>query len=130
VIPRSLLWRLSLGVVLAVTLLWGGTALVTFATLQNEVAEVFDSALQETAQRILPLAVLDILDREEEGMTRSVAALNNYDDFFAYVVRDAKGTTLLRSRGAEKVNFPPIKARDSSPRTRIESIMTPRCRKA
>jgi len=110
VIPRSLLWRLSLGVVLAVTLLWGGTALVTFATLQNEVAEVFDSALQETAQRILPLAVLDILDREEEGMTRSVAALNNYDDFFAYVVRDAKGTTLLRSRGAEKVNFPPYQS--------------------
>ncbi len=109
-IPRSLLWRLSLGVVLAVTLLWGGTALVTFATLEKEVAEVFDSALQETAQRILPLAVLDILDREEEGMTRSVAALNNYDDFFAYVVRDAKGTTLLRSRGAEKVNFPPYQS--------------------
>ncbi|MDQ7079513.1 MAG: ATP-binding protein [Paracoccaceae bacterium] len=109
-IPRSLLWRLSLGVVLAVTLLWGGTALVTFATLQNEVAEVFDSALQETAQRILPLAVLDILDREEEGMTRSVAALNSYDDFFAYVVRDAKGKTLLRSRGAEKVSFPPYQS--------------------
>ncbi len=108
-IPRSLLWRLSLGVVIAVTLLWGGTALVTFSTLQKEIGEVFDSALQETAQRILPLAVLDILDREEQGLTRSVAALRGSNEYLSYVVRDEKGTVLLRSHGAEAVDFPPFR---------------------
>ena len=38
-----------------VTLIWLGTALVTARLLTSELNEVFDSALQETGQRILQL---------------------------------------------------------------------------
>jgi two-component system OmpR family sensor kinase len=49
--------------------------------------EVFDSALQETGQRILQLAVIDILGREEEGVAQHVTALDEHEEYFTYVVR-------------------------------------------
>ncbi|MFC6500073.1 hypothetical protein ACFP8Z_21485 [Gemmobacter lanyuensis] len=49
-----------------VTLLWLGTAMATLRLVSEEMAEVFDSALQETGQRILQLAVVDVLNRDEE----------------------------------------------------------------
>ena len=52
-----------------VTVIWLGTALVTARLLTSELNEVFDSALQETGQRILQLAVVDVLERDEEGIT-------------------------------------------------------------
>ncbi|HSG57516.1 MAG TPA: two-component sensor histidine kinase, partial [Paracoccaceae bacterium] len=56
--PRSLQWRLSVSLVLGITLLWIATSVVTARNMRHEMDEVFDSALEETAQRILPLAVL------------------------------------------------------------------------
>lgn len=70
--------------------------------------EVFDSALEETAQRILPLAVLDIIDRVEEGLSQRVAPLRGHDAYFTYVVRDAEGRILLRSHDADDAVFPPF----------------------
>ena len=47
--------------------------------------EVFDSALQETAQRLLPLAVADILDREDEGIVETVSPVRAHDEHLTYV---------------------------------------------
>ena len=63
--PRSLQGRLGLSIGLLLTLLWLGAAAVTALVVRGELDEVFDSALQETAQRLLPLAVMDVVGREE-----------------------------------------------------------------
>ncbi|MGD9880863.1 MAG: ATP-binding protein [Reyranella sp.] len=106
--PRSLQWRISLWLGFGVALLWIVAAVVTAQRLHHEVNRVFDSALEETAQRLLPLAVLDILGREEGDTSQRIATLRQHDEYFTYVVRDARGTVLLRSHRADDAVFPPI----------------------
>jgi two-component system OmpR family sensor kinase len=110
-LPRSLQWRLSLWLGLGVALLWAVAAAVTAHKLRHEMNEVFDSALEETAQRILPLAVLDIIGRDHDGdddAEQSVATLRRHDEYFTYVVRDSEGKVLLRSHNADLAVFPPF----------------------
>ncbi|MGJ4906355.1 ATP-binding protein [Bradyrhizobium sp. HKCCYLS2033] len=106
--PRSLQWQISLWLGLGVALLWIVAAVVTGQRLRHEMNEVFDSALEETAQRILPLAVLEILGREADGTSQRIATLRQHDEYFTYVVRDDRGTVLLRSHGADDAIFPPF----------------------
>ena len=84
-VPRSIQERLALLIGLAVTVLWIAAASVTSTILRHEMDEVFDSAQQETAQRILPLAVLDIIECEEEGIGQRIAALRAHDELFTYM---------------------------------------------
>jgi two-component system OmpR family sensor kinase len=74
--------------------------------LRHEMDEVFDSALQETAQRLLPLAVVDIVGREEEGVTQRLAVIREHEEFFTYIVRDDTGRILLQSHSADPADFP------------------------
>lgn len=106
--PRSLRWRLAVWLVLGVVLMWTSAAFVTVSNLRREMDEAFDSALAETAQRLLPLAVLDITDREEDGVARSVDALHMKKEYFTYIVRNRDGRILLRSRTADDTIFPPF----------------------
>ncbi|MCF3595438.1 ATP-binding protein [Rhodobacteraceae bacterium LMO-12] len=106
--PRSLQGRLALALGIGLTLLWLAAALATATLLRGEMDEVFDSTLEETAQRILPLAVLDILDREDEGVSERIATLRQHEEFFTYLVRDSQGRILMRSHAAEEVDFPPF----------------------
>src|SRR5690606_10825523 len=84
------------GLTLGVTLLWllgvGLSALV----VRHELNEVFDSALEETAQRLLPLAVVEITNREQMTPQR-IVALAAHEEYLTYLVRDARGNILLRS---------------------------------
>lgn len=104
--PRSLQGRLALTLGLGLTVLWLFTAWATVTLLRHEMNEVFDSALEETAQRILPLAVLDIIDREDEGIGQRIATLRAHEEFFTYIVRDDQGRVLIRSHAAEEANIP------------------------
>jgi two-component system, OmpR family, sensor kinase len=105
-LPRTLQVRLTLGIGLLLTLLWLGAATVTAIRLQHEMNEVFDAALQETAQRILPLAIVDIIDREEEGITQRLAAIRPHNERFTYIIRDAEGRILVQSHAADPTVFP------------------------
>ncbi|MBU4528046.1 MAG: sensor histidine kinase N-terminal domain-containing protein [Desulfomicrobium sp.] len=105
-LPRSLQARLGLSLSILLTVLWIAAASVTALILRGEMDEVFDSALQETAQRLLPLAVLDIVDREEDGVTQRLGAIRAHDEFFTYIVRDAEGRILLQSHAADLAAFP------------------------
>lgn len=105
--PRSLQTRLGLLLGVLLTLLWIAAASVTAVILRHEMDAVFDATLQETAERILPLAVVDILGREDAGVTQRLGAVRAHDAFFAYVVRDAAGGVLLQSHNAEPADFPP-----------------------
>jgi two-component system, OmpR family, sensor kinase len=95
---------LSLGAL--ITVLWIAAASVTAIVLRQEMDEVFDSALQETAQRLLPLAVVDIVGREEDGVTQRLGAIRAHDESFTYVVRDPMGRILLQSHAADTTIFP------------------------
>ncbi|WP_050526741.1 ATP-binding protein [Pseudorhodobacter aquimaris] len=105
--PRSLQSRLALSLGVLLTLLWVAAAWGTSVALRHEMDEVFDSALQETAQRLLPLAVLDVLGRDEDDTPQRLATIRDHDEFFTYIVRDAQGRMLLQSHAAEAAVFPP-----------------------
>jgi len=105
--PRSLQRWLGLSLGVLLTILWIGAASVTAILVRQAMEAVFDSALQETAQRILPLAVTDILGREEEGVTQRLAEIHTHDEFLTYVVRDERGRILLQSHDADPGGFPP-----------------------
>jgi two-component system, OmpR family, sensor kinase len=104
--PRSLQARLALSLGVLLTFLWIAAASVTGFLVHHEIDEVFDSALQETAQRLLPLAVIEIVGREDIGNTQRLGAIRAHDEFFTYIVRDAEGRVLLQSHAAEPEIFP------------------------
>jgi two-component system OmpR family sensor kinase len=105
--PASLQGRLGLSLGLALTVLWLLAATVTTVIVRGELDEVFDSALRETAERILPLAVTDIVGREDQGVTQRLSPIREHDEFFTYLVRDAEGRILLQSHAADAAVFPP-----------------------
>ena len=105
--PASLQGRLGLSLGLALTVLWLLAATVTAVIVRGELDEVFDSAVQGTAERILPLAVTDIVGREDQGITQRLAPIREHDEFFTYLVRDAEGRILLQSHAADPAVFPP-----------------------
>jgi two-component system OmpR family sensor kinase len=107
--PRSLQARLGLWLGALLTLLWVAAASVTALILRHEMDVVFDSALPETAERLLPLAVVDIVGREEDGEDggpQRLAAIREHGEFFTYVVRDDEGRILLQSHAANPDTFP------------------------
>lgn len=104
--PGSLQRRLGLSLGVLLTGLWIGAASVTAVLARNAIEEIFDSALQETAQRILPLAVADVLGREEEGVTQRLAEIREHYELLTYAVRDTQGRILLLSHDANPVVFP------------------------
>jgi two-component system OmpR family sensor kinase len=104
--PASLQARLGLFLGVLLSALWIAAASVTAVILRAEMDEVFDSALQETAQRLLPLAVVDIVGREDDGVTQRLGAIREHDEFFTYIVRDPGGRILLQSHAADPAVFP------------------------
>jgi two-component system OmpR family sensor kinase len=105
-LPGSLQGRLGLSLGILLTAMWIVAAWTTALILRNEMDEVFDAALQETAQRLLPLAVVDIVGREEEGVTQRLAVIREHEELFTYIVRDDVGRILLQSHAADPANFP------------------------
>lgn len=100
---------------LAFVLTGGVMALWLLATvgagilLRHEIDEVFDSALQEVVQRVLPLAYTEILNREADAEPgpQQVASVGAHREYITYVVRDATGRSLLQSHDADPAQFPP-----------------------
>ncbi|WP_339502081.1 HAMP domain-containing sensor histidine kinase [Pseudomonas silesiensis] len=101
----SLQKRLGLGLTLGMTLLWLGATVGAWLVVQHELNESFDSALEETAQRILPLAVLEISNREEPSEAQHVATLKMHKEYLTYLVRDAQGQILMQSHDANPKIF-------------------------
>ena len=101
----SLQIRLGLGLTLGMTLLWLVATVGAWLVVRHELNEAFDSALEETAQRILPLAVLEISNREESRTAQHVATLKMHKEYLTYLVRDAKGKILMQSHDANPEIF-------------------------
>jgi len=93
---------------LGVTLLWLLGVIASGVVARHEMNEVFDSALKETAQRILPLAVTDILNREGDPSLERALALKEHNEYLTYLVRDKSGKLLLQSHDADPRIFSSI----------------------
>lgn len=103
----SLQKRLVYGLTLGIALFWLAATVVSGLIVRHRLDQAFDNAMQEAAQRILPLAALDILNREAPGPPQRVAPLNKQQGGFAYLVRDLHGDILLQSSSADPSVFGP-----------------------
>ena len=106
---RSLQGRLSAALVAGLVVLACAAAAASIHVLRQEVDRMSDSALQEAAQRLLPLALTDIMRREaddDEDDSSRVTAVRPHDELLTYVVRDDKGSLLLQSHDADLSVFP------------------------
>lgn len=102
---RSLRRRLAFGIGIGMAVLWLAAATVAGLVLRHEIDEVFDSALQEVAQRVLPLAYAEVLARDSDEPQR-VPPVGPHREYITYVVRDAAGTVLLQSSDADRSAIP------------------------
>lgn len=103
--PQSLQKTLGIGLTIGMTLLWIIALSGAVYVSQNKLNELFDSALAETAQRIMPLAVVEIINREEPGKSQQVMSFKAHEERLVYLVRNNQGQILLQSHNADPAIF-------------------------
>jgi len=93
-----------------VTLLWLAGAVAAGLILSREIDAVFDAALQEVTQRILPLAYSEVLNSDPpsagEALAQRLPAVLPHQESISYIVRDGEGRVLLQSHDADPAAFP------------------------
>ena len=62
---RSLFWQLAIGLSAMTGLLWLGAAAISAAVMSHAINEAYDYALEQVADRLLPLAVHDLREPHE-----------------------------------------------------------------
>lgn len=98
--------RLILWLTGALVLLWVAAVGAGAVVMKEEFGEIFDSALKETSQRLMPLLVEDLFKRDPSSETRRVnAAASHEEDYIVYQLRDQDGTVLLHSHDASSTPF-------------------------
>lgn len=103
----SLQNRLLAGLGLAIALGWLVAVAGAGLIIRHEIDEVFDSAMQEVVQRVLPLAYSDILAREaDDTVEQRLPDVGKHEEYITYVVRDRAGRVLLQSHDADPALFP------------------------
>ncbi len=110
--PQSLQRRLGLGLALGMILLWLAGSVAAGLILRSEIDEVFDSALQEVTQRILPLAYSEILNSDPpvagESTIQRLPSVLPHQEQITYIARDRDGRVLLHSHDADPAAFPAL----------------------
>lgn len=117
----SIALRLALGLTTGMALLWIGAAAISVSVMQHELNEAYDDSLEQSAQRLLPLAVHDLRERREGG--RMIVGADDergdgddddsparpvpHDASFTYVVFDSVGEIVLRDQQAADFALPP-----------------------
>jgi two-component system OmpR family sensor kinase len=100
--PISLQKQLVLRLLVVVTCLWVIGLSIATIQLHKELNKTFDSALQETAERILPLALVEIYNREESKLLQHLPPLGAHKERLTYQVRNASNQVLLQSHTAQQ----------------------------
>lgn len=104
----SLARRLTTSMTIGLTILWLAAAITVAFVVHHETGEVFDSVLQETAQRLLPLAMADLVQRSENGKPRTLwhgGWASDQEEYLLYQVLSAEGRVLIRSHDAPEQPF-------------------------
>lgn len=108
--PYSLVRQFLVSTLLTLLALWIAVVVSVAWVIRHETDEIFDSSLQETAQRLLPLAIMQLKthahqdeDDEDAGALETEdGALEpaQHEEYMVYQVFDADGRMLLRSHSA------------------------------
>lgn len=106
--PASLRARLALGLALGLVIFWIVGAGAALTGLRGQTDALFDGALQQAARRLLPLAAMDVIGRDEEddARARRVGGARPDDEALTYVARGADGAVVLASGDADPAIFP------------------------
>jgi two-component system OmpR family sensor kinase len=107
-------WKMSRRLIGSLVALIGGIWLagvvIAAISIRHGIDEVFDSSLQETAQRLMPLVLDDLGEQgeydEEERRLANPFPAEEHKEHLLYQVRDARGRVILRSHDAPAVAFP------------------------
>lgn len=104
---KSLTLSVVKNVTLVVTLGWLISCALAVYVMQDETGEAFDTSLQQTAHRLLPLAVDFLFQRGSNDNLVELPqhALTDEAEFVAYQVIDKNGRVLLRSHEAAGIPF-------------------------
>lgn len=122
----SIALRLALGLTVGMALLWIGAAAISVSVMQHELNEAYDDSLEQSAQRLLPLAVHDLRERgdgrrlivgaddsggdDDDGLEAGEdprrARPVPHDSSFTYVVFDRLGKIVLRDQHAAEFALP------------------------
>lgn len=103
----SMTRRLVIWLTVAISCFWFAAAGLGVMVMQDEFGEIFDSALQQTAERLMPLVVDDLFQRPETETPLSLQQNNAVaaEDELTYQVRDANGRVMLHSHDSTKEPF-------------------------
>lgn len=110
--PQSLAGRLVLSLSILLAVFWIIAVGLSIHVMRAEFDEVFDSALQETTERLAPLVIDDYFRRDAGAKPSQVAALHPgaADEYLTYQVRDALGRVLMHSHNVGTEPYPaPLK---------------------
>ncbi|PKA42435.1 two-component sensor histidine kinase [Rhizobium sullae] len=102
----SLIRPLILGITGVVIIFWLIAVVLSIQVMRHEFDEIFDSALQETAQRLSALIVDDVRHvdgADPEDTERPVPRRSR--EYLTYQLRDAEGGLVLRSADASAEPF-------------------------
>jgi two-component system, OmpR family, sensor kinase len=110
---QSMTRRLLLWLSVTTATLWLIAAGLGALVMQNEFGEIFDSGLQQTGDRLLPLVVDDLMQHDpQQPPVLGIANLSPQSDgHLIYQVRDVKGNILMQSHQESTAPFPaPLQA--------------------
>ncbi|HBF31776.1 HAMP domain-containing sensor histidine kinase [Rhizobium sp.] len=105
---RSITRRLLLLLCLTTSTLWLIAAGLGAVVMKSEFGEIFDSALQQTGDRLLPLVVDDLMqhDPSQVPVLGTSTLIPESDGHLIYQVRDAQGRILMQSHQVSSAPFP------------------------
>ena len=100
--PTSLKRRLVLWLSFGTFVFWLTAASLVLTVMMNKLNTSLDSALQETGQRLLALAVHEVFEHGPQKTTYEIARVEiaKHDEYLKYQLRDGSGRILLRSHDA------------------------------
>ena len=99
----SLKKRLLLFITIPTLALWVTAAAGVIWVIEHELSEIFDSSLQETAQRILPLSIKEIENYKKNSSIILIEDISEHQEYLTYQVTNEKGEILLKSHGAPEI---------------------------
>ncbi|GAK69675.1 putative two-component histidine kinase [Agrobacterium rubi TR3 = NBRC 13261] len=107
-----------------VALSWLVASGLGIMVMQDEFAEIFDSSVQETAERLLPLIADDLKERSPEAERRLVQPATG-EEYLTYQLRDREGEVLLRSydSAVEPFDVPVAPGFADTPTHRIYTVV-------
>lgn len=105
--PTSITRRLIAALTGTVVLFWLIAVGIGVYVVNHELSETFDGALQETAERLMPLVVDDLANRDPSSNPQSLEELNKglNREYLTYQVLDASGKVILHSHDAPPVAY-------------------------